>query len=84
MTSGLRKGVFFILLLGVTWLAYQYWIKPAHKKLAEKKTKVQSKFAKLERITIFSRSFEKIRFFIANNTAIFLRIKPDCTMRKLS
>ncbi len=31
MTSGLRKVVFFILLLGVALLAYQYMIKPANR-----------------------------------------------------
>jgi len=47
MTSGLRKVVFFILLLAVAYLAYQYMIKPANKHLAEQKTRVQAKLAKL-------------------------------------
>ena len=47
MTSGLRKVVFFILLLGVAYVAYQYMIKPANRHLAEKKAKVQMKLAKL-------------------------------------
>ncbi len=47
MTSGLRKVVFFILLVGVAYIAYQYMIKPANKHLAEKKAQIQTKIAKL-------------------------------------
>jgi type IV pilus assembly protein PilO len=47
MTSGLRKVVFFVLLLGVAYLAYQYMIKPANRHLAEQKAQVQTKLAKL-------------------------------------
>ena len=47
MTSGLRKVVFFILLLGVSYVAYQYMIKPANKRLTEHKSRVQAKLAKL-------------------------------------
>jgi type IV pilus assembly protein PilO len=47
MTSGLRKIVFFVLLLGVACVAYQFMIKPANRNLAEKKTKVEEKAAKL-------------------------------------
>ncbi len=47
MTSGLRKVIFFILLLGLTYLAYQYMIKPANSALAEKKDLVQAKLVKL-------------------------------------
>ena len=47
MTSGLRKVVFFILLLGVAYVAYQYMIKPANRHLAEHKRRVQAKLAKL-------------------------------------
>jgi type IV pilus assembly protein PilO len=50
MTSGLRKIVFFILLLGVPFLAYQYMIKPANKLLAEQNARVQTKMAKLAEI----------------------------------
>ncbi|MHC4365147.1 MAG: type IV pilus inner membrane component PilO [Planctomycetota bacterium] len=48
MKSGLRKGVFFILLLGVAYVAYQYMIKPANKHLAEQKAQVQAKVARLQ------------------------------------
>jgi len=47
MTSGLRKVVFFVMLLSVACVAYQYMIKPANKHLAEQKARVQAKFAKL-------------------------------------
>jgi type IV pilus assembly protein PilO len=47
MTSGLRKAVFFILLLSVACAAYQYMIKPANKHLAEQKARLQASLAKL-------------------------------------
>jgi type IV pilus assembly protein PilO len=47
MTSGLRKAVFFALLLGVAVVGYQYMIKPANKNLAEAKNRVDTKLAKL-------------------------------------
>ena len=48
MTHGLRKLVFFILLLGVAYVAYQYMIKPANKHLAEQKVRLHTKLAKLD------------------------------------
>lgn len=47
MTSGLRKVVFFILLLAVAYLAYRYMIMPANKHLADAKERVQAKLTKL-------------------------------------
>jgi len=47
MTSGLRKAVFFVLLLGVAFIGYQYMIKPANRHLAQAKGRVQAKMAKL-------------------------------------
>jgi type IV pilus assembly protein PilO len=47
MTSGLRKAVFFILLLSVACAAYQYMIKPANRHLAEQKARLQASLAKL-------------------------------------
>jgi len=47
MTSGFRKAVFFILLLGVAVVGYQYMIKPANKHLAEARQRVEGKFARL-------------------------------------
>jgi Tfp pilus assembly protein PilO len=47
MTSGLRKAVFFVLLLGVAYAAYQYMIKPANRHLAEQKARLQTKLANL-------------------------------------
>jgi type IV pilus assembly protein PilO len=50
MTSGLRKLVFFVLLLGVACVAYKFMIKPANRELAEKKTSIQNKMTKLEEL----------------------------------
>jgi len=47
MKSGLRKFVFFVVLLGIAYVAYQYVIKPANKHLTEQKARVQMKLAKL-------------------------------------
>ena len=47
MTNALRKVVFFVLLLGLACVAYQYMIKPANRHLAEAKGRVQTKLAKL-------------------------------------
>lgn len=47
MTSALRKVVFFILLVGVACVAYQFMIKPANKHLAEQKARVEQKVARL-------------------------------------
>lgn len=48
MTSGMRKVVCFILVLGVTLIAYQYMIKPANEELVKAKDKVQKKLDKLQ------------------------------------
>lgn len=50
MKSGLRKAVFLVLLLGVTYLAYRYMIKPANAGLSEQKARVQTKLDKLAEI----------------------------------
>jgi type IV pilus assembly protein PilO len=47
MKSGLRKVVFFVLLLGIAYGAYQYMIKPANSDLARKKAQVEKNLAKL-------------------------------------
>jgi type IV pilus assembly protein PilO len=47
MTGNFRKAVFFILLLGVAVVGYQYMIKPANKHLAETKGRVEAKMAQL-------------------------------------
>jgi type IV pilus assembly protein PilO len=62
MTSGLRKIVFFVLLVGVACTAYQFMIKPANKQLADQKAKLQTKMAKLaefERATTAAESLSK-------------------------
>jgi type IV pilus assembly protein PilO len=47
MTSGLRQAIFFILLVSVAAVGYQYMIKPANRKLAEAKQTLEGKRAKL-------------------------------------
>ncbi len=47
MVSGFRKSIFFVLLLGVAVVGYQYMIKPTNKHLAEAKARVQTKLDKL-------------------------------------
>ncbi len=47
MTGNFRKAVFFVLLLGVAVVGYQYMIKPANTHLAEVKGRVDTKFAQL-------------------------------------
>lgn len=47
MTGGLRKAVFFALVVGITIVGYQYLIMPANKHLAEAKARVDAKMAKL-------------------------------------
>jgi type IV pilus assembly protein PilO len=44
---GFRKVVFFVLLLSVTVVGYQYMIKPTNRHLAEAKGRLQTKLAKL-------------------------------------
>ncbi|MCK4752955.1 MAG: type 4a pilus biogenesis protein PilO [Planctomycetes bacterium] len=47
MKTGLRKVIFFVILIGIAWIAYQYMIKPANKSLAEQKKRCSVKMAKL-------------------------------------
>lgn len=47
MTSGLRKAVFFVLVLGVAACGYQFMIKPANEHLAQAKIRVQTQRTKL-------------------------------------
>jgi len=47
MTSNIRKAIFFVLLVGISYFAYRYMFKPAHRHLAEKKLQLQNKLAKL-------------------------------------
>ena len=49
MTGNFRKVVFFVLLLGVAVVGYQYMIKPANEHLAEVKGRVDTKFAQLSK-----------------------------------
>ena len=62
MTSGLRQAIFFVLLMGVTAVGYQYMIRPANQDLAEAKRRVEGKRAKLadfEEATAQAEDFNK-------------------------
>lgn len=50
MSSGLRKLVFFILIVGMTYASYVYMIKPANRQLAAQQEKVVQKRAKLREL----------------------------------
>ena len=47
MISGLRKIVFFVLLVGLAYVSHTYMIKPANQHLAQEKARVEQKLAKL-------------------------------------
>lgn len=47
MTGNFRKVVFFLLLVGVAVVGYQYMIKPANARLAESKSRVDAKLTQL-------------------------------------
>ncbi|MFC1739204.1 type 4a pilus biogenesis protein PilO [Planctomycetota bacterium] len=62
MTSGLRKIVFFILVVGVSYIAYRYMIKPANRNLAQQRARVQTKMdklAQLEKATVAASDLNK-------------------------
>jgi len=47
MNTRLRKVIFFILLVGITYIGYEYMIKPANAGLTEQKERVAQKHARL-------------------------------------
>jgi len=47
MSSGIRKLVLFILLVGVSYVAYRYMIMPANQHLSEQRIRVETKLNKL-------------------------------------
>lgn len=50
MISGLRKIVFFILLLGLAYVSHTYMIKPANQNLVQERARVERKLAKLQEL----------------------------------
>ncbi len=48
MTSGIRKLLFFVMLVGITYSAYHFMIKPANANLVTQKKQLDAKLAKLE------------------------------------
>lgn len=52
MTGGFRKLLFFVLLIGVSYLAYQFMIKPGNARLDAEKATVASQMDKLHQLEI--------------------------------
>jgi len=50
MKSSLRKIVFFVLLVSLSYLAYQYWIKPVNINLVKQKAELHTKLARLQEV----------------------------------
>lgn len=50
MKGNLRKIIFFVMIVGMTYIAFQYMIKPAKKRLSDQNFKVQAKIEKLAKI----------------------------------
>jgi type IV pilus assembly protein PilO len=62
MSSGFRKVLFFVLLVGAAYLAYQFMIRPSNKAMAEQQARIQSKSGKLaefEKATAAARDLNK-------------------------
>lgn len=62
MNSGLRKLVFFVLLVAVSYIAYRYMIKPANIRMAEQRERLEAKTAKLaefEKATVAAEDLSK-------------------------
>jgi type IV pilus assembly protein PilO len=60
MTGNFRKAVFFLLLVGVAFVGYQYMIKPANARLAESKGRVDGKLAQLSKFQEASSAAEDL------------------------
>ncbi len=48
MSSGVKKIIFFLVLIGILYIGYQYMIKPANRHLAEARQRTEEKIDKLE------------------------------------
>ncbi len=60
MTGNFRKFVFFLLLVGVAVVGYQYMIKPANARLAESKSRVDAKLTQLAKFQEASTAAEDL------------------------
>jgi len=60
MTGSFRKVVFFVLLVGVAFVGYQYMVKPANARLAESKGRVDAKLAQLAKFQEASTAAESL------------------------
>lgn len=62
MSSGIRKAIFFFLLVGVSAAGYRYMIQPANQKLAEARQRVtgqRAKLAEFEEATVKAEDLNK-------------------------
>ena len=50
MTSGIRHLIFFVLILGLAYASYAYMIKPANTSLAQERSAMEQKRAKLDEL----------------------------------
>jgi type IV pilus assembly protein PilO len=60
MTGNFRKVVFFLLLVGVAVVGYQYMIKPANARLADSKERVDAKLVQLAKFQEASTAAEDL------------------------
>jgi len=74
MTSGMRKAVLFVLLAGLTYIAYNYMIKPANRDLTAQKARItQNKktLRELEKATVAADDLSKQRKRVEEAIAAF-------------
>jgi len=87
MASVLRKVVFFVLLVGVAYLAYQFMIKPANRHLSEQRARVQTKLAKLaefEKASVAAKDLSKQLEQLQEAIAFFeSRLPPKNEIQKV-
>jgi len=50
MKNSLRKFIFFLFLISITFVGYRYMIEPANRRLAEQKNRIINKTARLEKL----------------------------------
>ena len=87
MTGGLRKAVFFALVIGLVIVGYQCMIKPANKNLADAKARVDMKLAKLgeyEKATAAAEDLSKQLVQLEEAIAFFeSRLPPESKIHEV-
>lgn len=66
MSSGLRQAIFFVLLVGVVLVGFQYMIKPANQQLAETRQRVEGKRAKRDEFKEANAKMEDLNMQLEN------------------